>query len=52
MNQAYSNDAIANIFIEIDKDKDGLISRQDFEGTDYVNVLFEGIDMPLNVPAS
>ena len=36
-----SKEQIENIFKEIDKDNDGLITQQDLESTAYLDALFE-----------
>ena len=43
--------AIETIFKEIDTDKDGYITRQDLESTEYPLSLFGGNPMALNVLA-
>lgn len=49
MVETYTNQALADIFKSIDKDKDGYINRQDLESTDYAQSLFEGSPAALNV---
>jgi hypothetical protein len=48
--EVLSKEQIQAIFAEIDKDNDGLVSRQDVESTDYALTVFLNRPDVLNVP--